>query len=166
MNIAPEKRDSSKLFEKIEKLISGEHAWTNISDEYNIKTTSSNRGALLEFIESIQTIVNEYAPIGQYLDNARKLVLGANKHKLDRPKFLFVIGNESCDLDSAISAIGLAYFLSNLSPEEMRKHVSHFEEGTHIVPLLQIENIDLVLKSESLYYMKENRLNFETVLTV
>jgi len=55
----------------------------------------------------------------------------------ERRPVTVVVGNESCDLDSAVSAIVLAYFLQ--SPGEKEKI---------IVPVLNVSSEDLPLKTD------------------
>lgn len=162
-----DKRDSHKIFEKFKASNLNHGPWISMSDNMRaVKAGLANTDNLMKLIPEMRKVVDEYAPIGQYLREAREIVLKKRDDKAERPSFLFVIGNESCDLDSAISAIGLAFFLKQLPHEELKKHVQDVDANVHIVPLLQIENGDMVLKSESLFYMRANRLDLEMVLTM
>ena len=60
----------------------------------------------------------------------------------------FVVGNESCDLDSAVSAIVFAYFL----------HTREILKERIIVPLLNVPEHDLALKTEVLFCLKQTKL--------
>jgi inorganic pyrophosphatase/exopolyphosphatase len=60
-----------------------------------------------------------------------------------------VMGNESCDLDSVISALVYAYLLySEMSVHAMETHI--------VIPLLNIFKKELPLKTEVTYYLKKN----------
>ncbi|XP_074661284.1 exopolyphosphatase PRUNE1-like [Tubulanus polymorphus] len=59
-----------------------------------------------------------------------------------------VIGNEACDLDSAISAISYAYFLDKIKSDEF----------TLIVPVLGIPKADFNLRTEIVYLLNKFKL--------
>lgn len=166
-----DKRDSHKIFEKFKTLIHG--PWTSMtmsgSSMKAVKASLANANMdNRQLVAAMQEVVDDYAPIGQYIRQVRETVLKKRDANEKRPSYLLVVGNESCDLDSVISAIALAYFLSEMAHDELRKHVLGLgvDEVVIVVPLLQIENGDMVLKSESLFYMRANRLDLETVLTM
>lgn len=69
-----------------------------------------------------------------------------------------VIGNESCDLDSAVSAIGLAYHLTNHKP------LSDAHAADYYVPVLNVSRDKLPLKSEVLHFLRKNDIQANTVL--
>lgn len=123
-------------------------------------------------LERIQGVVNVSVPLGEYLVAIRETVVNPNVNS--NALYIFVIGNESCDLDSAMSAIALAFFLSLMTNEKLLEHLaidskikkSLMDKEIHVVPLLQIEMGDKKLKSESIYFMKENRLRWDDVLTM
>lgn len=56
------------------------------------------------------------------------------------------MGNESCDLDSAVSSLCLAYFYEQHPINPSLKNV---------VPVLNISRANLPLKTEVVYYMKQ-----------
>lgn len=60
-------------------------------------------------------------------------------------KFSFVVGNETCDLDSAVSAICLAYYYNH------HHHAALEIPKIRYVPLLNIRRNDLMLKTELLW---------------
>lgn len=60
----------------------------------------------------------------------------------------FVIGNESCDLDSAVSAIVYAYFLHTKK-----------ESSALICPLLQVSKVDLALRTDAVFCMQRLKLS-------
>lgn len=162
-----DKRDSHKIFEKFKGLIPHSHsAWTPMSDNIKAVKASLSNTNNKKLFDDMQKVVDEYAPIGQYIHEVREIVLKKRGDKAKRPSYLFIIGNESCDLDSAISAIALAFYLSKMPHGDLKQHVQHVDENVIVVPILQIENGDMVLKSESLFYMRANRLDLETVLTM
>lgn len=87
--------------------------------------------------------------IGLFVKEARKLL------HLKEP-VIFVVGNESCDLDSAVSAVGLAFFFmitANL-PER------HLIDGKRrFLPVMNIHRTNLPLKTEVTYFMKKNGID-------
>lgn len=69
-----------------------------------------------------------------------------------------VLGNESCDLDSAVSAITLAFFHSRNEnrPYQMRNY--------EFMPMLNINRSDLKLKTEVLYFFGLHGIDSDNVL--
>lgn len=63
-----------------------------------------------------------------------------------------MIGNESCDLDSAVSAIGLAYHLTNHKPLIDIQHTDYF------IPVLNVAREKLPLKSEVIHFLEQNEI--------
>ncbi|KAM9294088.1 exopolyphosphatase PRUNE1 [Gastrophryne carolinensis] len=74
-----------------------------------------------------------------------------NKDVLD---FHVVLGNEACDLDSMVSAIALAYFLSKTSSCSNLVYV----------PVLNIPREDFPLRTESTFFLRENHLEEEPLI--
>lgn len=74
---------------------------------------------------------------------------------------VFVVGNESCDLDSSVSAVGLAYYYSKASkvPENLL-----IGGNRRFVPVLNIERKNLPLKSEVTYFMRENGIDLDDIV--
>ncbi|XP_040267374.1 exopolyphosphatase PRUNE1 [Bufo bufo] len=68
--------------------------------------------------------------------------------------FHVILGNEACDLDSAVSAITLAYFLAKTSPSKNLVYV----------PVLNIPREDFPLRTESTFFFKENRISEELLI--
>ncbi|XP_073495472.1 exopolyphosphatase PRUNE1 [Phyllobates terribilis] len=69
-----------------------------------------------------------------------------NKH--GGQEFHVVLGNEACDLDSMVSAITMAYYLAKTSSSKNLVYV----------PVLNIPRQDFPLRTESTFFLKENRL--------
>lgn len=69
-----------------------------------------------------------------------------------REPLVFVVGNESCDLDSAVSAIGLAYLYTLTAVLS-----ENFLIGgkRRFLPVMNIQRTNLPLKTEVTYYMKK-----------
>lgn len=68
-------------------------------------------------------------------------------------KFHVVLGNEACDLDSMVSALVYAYFLSK-----------NDADGALKVPLLNIHQSDLVLRSDNLFLLRQTGLDPDLLL--
>jgi inorganic pyrophosphatase/exopolyphosphatase len=66
------------------------------------------------------------------------------------------MGNESCDLDSAVSALVYAYLLYN--------EVNAKTKGTAVIPLFNICKKDLPLKTEVTYYLKKNSVPLDLLV--
>lgn len=69
-----------------------------------------------------------------------------------------VIGNESCDLDSAVCAIGLAYHLTNHKP------LTDVHATDYFIPVLNVPREKLSLKSEVVHYLRKNDIQTESVI--
>ncbi|XP_068107826.1 exopolyphosphatase PRUNE1 [Hyperolius riggenbachi] len=67
-------------------------------------------------------------------------------HKKSRLHFHVILGNEACDLDSMISAITLAYFLTKTSSSKNLVYV----------PVLNIPQEDFPLRTECSFFLLEN----------
>ncbi|KAM3918893.1 exopolyphosphatase PRUNE1 [Leptodactylus fuscus] len=65
-----------------------------------------------------------------------------------------VLGNEACDLDSMVSAITLAYYLAKTSSS---KNLAY-------VPVLNIPRQDFPLRTDSTFFLKENRIPEEHLI--
>lgn len=72
---------------------------------------------------------------------------------------LFVIGNESCDLDSAVSAISLAYYHSNAGHS-----ISTYRNKYRLLPLLNIPRVNLPLKTEVTHFLTQNSIELDNVI--
>ncbi|KAM5129451.1 exopolyphosphatase PRUNE1 [Mantella aurantiaca] len=69
----------------------------------------------------------------------------------DGGDFHVVLGNEACDLDSMVSAITLAYFLSKTSSSKNLVYV----------PVLNIPREDFPLRTECVFFLRESRISEE-----
>lgn len=78
-----------------------------------------------------------------------------------------VIGNESCDLDSAVSAIVFAQFLTwqyykircKVCTMAHRDKVNLEHKEDIFVPILNVDRNDYELKTEVVYYLRNNGIN-------
>lgn len=68
-------------------------------------------------------------------------------------RFHVVLGNEACDIDSMVCALTYAYFLSKTAQSE-----------TLAVPLLNIRQSDLVLRSDSVFLLRKIGLSPDLLL--
>lgn len=78
-----------------------------------------------------------------------------------REPLVFVVGNESCDLDSAVSAIALAYLYmvsTNLSESFLSNGKRRF------LPVMNIQRENLPLKTEVTYYMRKHGIDVDDLL--
>nr|XP_040020376.1 exopolyphosphatase PRUNE1 isoform X2 [Gasterosteus aculeatus aculeatus] len=80
---------------------------------------------------------------------------GAVKVNLDQAGsgFHVVLGNEACDVDSMVCALTYAYFLSKTGCSE-----------TLVVPMLNIRQSELPLRSDSVYLLRQVALDPELLL--
>ncbi|XP_013884000.1 exopolyphosphatase PRUNE1 isoform X2 [Austrofundulus limnaeus] len=69
------------------------------------------------------------------------------------PGIHVVLGNEACDLDSMVSSLVFAYFLSKSAGGE-----------TLAVPLLNIHQSELVLRSDNIYLLQQTGLSADQLL--
>ncbi|XP_069032952.1 exopolyphosphatase PRUNE1 isoform X1 [Embiotoca jacksoni] len=69
------------------------------------------------------------------------------------PGFHVVMGNEACDLDSMVCALAYAYFLSKTGSGE-----------TIALPLLNIRQSDLLLRSDNIFLLRQTDLSPELLL--
>lgn len=74
---------------------------------------------------------------------------------------VFVVGNESCDLDSAVSAIGLAflYMVTTTLPE-----CFSIDGKRRFVPLLNIQRNNLPLKTEVTHHMRKHGIDIDDLV--
>ncbi|KAG4076146.1 hypothetical protein HA402_011492 [Bradysia odoriphaga] len=91
--------------------------------------------------------------MNKFLSEARKCLT------LKKP-LCIIIGNDSCDLDSAVCALALAFFYT--------KHSRLIEElvpvEIPIVPVLNTLRINLPLKTEVTYFLNKNKISQEDVI--
>lgn len=69
---------------------------------------------------------------------------------------VIVVGNESCDLDSAVCAIGFAYFYSKSAnfPKWL-----YTNGDRRFLPVMNISRQNLPLKSEVMHFLNENQID-------
>ncbi|KAK3094336.1 hypothetical protein FSP39_000423, partial [Pinctada imbricata] len=70
-------------------------------------------------------------------------------HEGDTPIHV-VIGNESCDLDSVVSALTFAFYLGQISAD-----------GTIFIPVLNIQRSQYPLRTESTFFLRKNSITDE-----
>lgn len=75
---------------------------------------------------------------------------------------LIVLGNESCDLDSAISAIALAYFYSQ--PSNNIDVLRSRPDLHRILPMLNIPRAFLPTKTEVTFFLNQLQIDLENVV--
>lgn len=92
--------------------------------------------------------------IGLFVKEARNLL------KLKEP-IIFILGNESCDLDSAVCAVSLAYFYSNTNklPENFL-----IDGNRRFLPIMNIQRTNLPLKTEVTYLMRKNGIDIDDLV--
>ncbi|XP_001655485.2 exopolyphosphatase PRUNE1 [Aedes aegypti] len=83
------------------------------------------------------------------------------KTSLKLPRIV-VLGNESCDLDSAVCSIALAFHLSRTSAGDFLR--STVKGSDCVVPVLNVAREDLPLKTEVVYYLQENRIELTDLI--
>lgn len=73
-----------------------------------------------------------------------------------KESIVFVFGNESCDLDSAVCAVGLAYYYSKATklPEYLLTNGER-----RFLPVMNISRENFPLKTEVVYFMKEHNID-------
>lgn len=65
--------------------------------------------------------------------------------------FKIILGNESCDLDSAICALTYAYYLN-------------CKNGLLALPIMNIPREEIFLKTEVIYYLKQNDITLNNLI--
>lgn len=69
---------------------------------------------------------------------------------------VLVVGNESCDLDSAVSAIGLAYLY--MVAGTLSEYFS-IDGKRRFMPVMNIHRENLPLKTEATHYMMKHGID-------
>lgn len=92
--------------------------------------------------------------IGLFVKEARKWL------KLTEP-VVVVVGNESCDLDSAVCAVSLAYFYMNTN--NLPAHLQ-LGDTRRFLPLMNIHRTNLPLKTEVTYFMRANGIDVDDLV--
>ncbi|XP_029928684.1 exopolyphosphatase PRUNE1 isoform X1 [Myripristis murdjan] len=90
------------------------------------------------------------AQMEDFLSSCRRAVQ-ANAD--DRPGFHVVLGNEACDVDSMVSALAYAYFLSKTVGGDMLA-----------LPLLNIRQSELVLRSDNVFLLRQSGVSTDLLL--
>lgn len=99
-------------------------------------------------------IKSTMSKIGSFVKEARNLL------KL-RESVIFVLGNESCDLDSAVCAVGLAYFYMIATRMSDRLLI---DGKRRFLPLMNIHRANLPLKTEVTYFMRTNGIDINDIV--
>jgi exopolyphosphatase len=89
--------------------------------------------------------------VSQYLKNASVLYKTL-------PKVGVVLGNQSCDLDSIVSAIATSYYLSNLNGFQ--------RQDLTFIPMLNSSSSILVTKKECMYLFEHLAVNLEDLVYI
>ncbi|KAM7349269.1 exopolyphosphatase prune [Cochliomyia hominivorax] len=84
-----------------------------------------------------------------FLKQTRKLINA-------KESVCIVLGNESCDLDSAVCAVSLAYFYQN-----NKKDLLNLTQTNNFLPILNIPRRDYPLKTEVRHAFQENNIDDE-----
>ncbi|XP_031625962.1 exopolyphosphatase PRUNE1 [Contarinia nasturtii] len=92
--------------------------------------------------------------IGLFVKEARKWL------KFKEP-VVFVVGNESCDLDSAVCAVGLAYFYMNTT--KLPEHLL-IDGNRRFLPMMNINRTNLPLKTEVTYFMQQHSIDIDDLV--
>lgn len=92
--------------------------------------------------------------IGLFVKEARKWL------KLKEP-VTFILGNESCDLDSAVCAVSLAYFYSHTN--KLPEHL-HIDGNRPFLPVMNIHRTNLALKTEVTHFMRQNAIDIDDLV--
>ncbi|CAG9804767.1 unnamed protein product [Chironomus riparius] len=77
---------------------------------------------------------------------------------------LAVMGNESVDLDSAVSSISLAYHLSNFGISSRIIPDSKRSKSYNILPIINCKKEHLPLKTEVTYWLKEHGIELDSLI--
>lgn len=92
--------------------------------------------------------------IGLFVKEARKWL------NLKDPVIL-VLGNESCDLDSAVCAVSLAFFYMNTN--KLPDHLL-INGQRRFLPMMNIHRTDLPLKTEVTYSMRKHGIDIDDLV--
>lgn len=92
--------------------------------------------------------------IGLFVKEARKWL------NLKEP-VVFVLGNESCDLDSAVCAVGLAYFYMNTN--KLPDHLL-IDGKRRFLPMMNIHRTNLPLKTEVTHFMRKHGIDIDDLV--
>lgn len=84
--------------------------------------------------------------------------------KCGRKPTWVVLGNESVDLDSAVSAVSLAFHLHKVKTASSIIPSAKHCTGAQVVPVINAPRVELPLKTEVTYWLKRNNIELENLL--
>ncbi|KAF8786403.1 protein prune homolog 2-like isoform X2 [Argiope bruennichi] len=88
-----------------------------------------------------------------------ELYLQECKHNLknasESSKIQIVLGNESCDLDSAISSLVMAYFIFKVQ-----------KTADIVIPVLNVKRKELAVRTEVVFFLEETSINISDVICI
>lgn len=108
-----------------------------------------------ELMSAFQKLIR----MNKYLSDVKCLGKGLTKRPL-----LVVMGNESVDLDSAVSSICFAYHLSNLSTISHTIPESKRDRKMVVVPAINATRLELPLKTEVTHWLKKHQIDLENLV--
>lgn len=97
--------------------------------------------------------------MNKYLKDVKTLVKDLKKRPV-----LVVIGNESVDLDSAVSAICLAYHLHRVKTSSHVISVARQSDQLVVIPAINATRVDLPIKTEVTHWLKKNQIDIENLI--
>ncbi|GFY45277.1 exopolyphosphatase PRUNE1 [Trichonephila inaurata madagascariensis] len=77
------------------------------------------------------------------------------KNASESSKIQIVLGNESCDLDSAISSLVMAYFIFKVQ-----------KNADIVVPVLNVKRKELAVRTEVVFFLEETSINISDVICI
>ncbi|GFU22549.1 protein prune homolog 2 [Nephila pilipes] len=77
------------------------------------------------------------------------------KNASESSKIQVVLGNESCDLDSAISSLVMAYFIFKVQ-----------KTADIIIPVLNVKRKELAVRTEVVFFLEETSINISDVICI
>lgn len=96
--------------------------------------------------------------MNKYLQECQKVYRNILNNPSYYEKVKIILGNESCDLDSAISALVYGYIVYH---ENKQKGLRNYE----VLPLLNVSHEDLPVKTEVTFYLKLHAICLDNILT-
>lgn len=109
------------------------------------------------FINKPGKVFSEISEMNSYLKLVKSLV---TKQK----QVLVVIGNESVDLDSAVSSICLAYHLNNVKSDSHVIPIQKRRNQFLVVPVINSPRLELPLKTEVTYWLRKHNIELQNLL--
>lgn len=101
----------------------------------------------------------KFMRMNKYLKEVKTLVKGLKKQPV-----LVVIGNESVDLDSAVSSICLAYHLNKVKCNSSVIPASQQAVQFLAVPVINAPRLDLPLKTEVTHWLQKHHIELDNLL--